>query len=354
MCIHSLLKNKNYILSKRNYLNDYNYLNKKEIDMTLSGSYLVNKTKLDLNDFNLDKYPEKASVKKFKNSIKAKNQIKDDFEIIIGPGSNGIIQNIIKICFKKSGNLVTPYYSFDQTEYGCTSYNSITKRVYMNDDGTINYENIDKSIDKKTRLIYICNPNNITGIYEDNKKIIELAKKHSPKLFLIDEAGIEYTKEKSIFSNNLPNNIIIVRTLSKAYGLSNLRIGYLICNKDFSKLYKENITINEVSGLSLYIANKIYNNTNITENINEIISEKNKIIDALKSINIKTYNSKSNVILTINTPDILDKIIKENNISLLKIYDQNKKYHYRIAIQNKEINKKFIEALGEYNETNRF
>ena len=51
-----------------------------------------------------------------------KNKIITNSEIIIGSGANGLLQNIIKILFKEKGNLITPFYSFDQAEYAVTSF----------------------------------------------------------------------------------------------------------------------------------------------------------------------------------------------------------------------------------------
>lgn len=347
MFIRSLLANKKYMISRRNYLNDYNYKTKKDIDMTVSGSYMNSFDEIKLSNYCFDKYPMENDILELKNKIRKKCKIDKEHEIIIGPGSNGIIQNIIKICFEEKGNLVTPFYTFDQAEYACTACNSLTKRVFMNDDATINFENINNSIDFKTKLVYICNPNNITGIYENVDKILTLASKHKNVLFLIDEGGIEFTNKSSILMYKIPSNILVLRTFSKAYGLANLRLGYLICPKDFYHKYNLKTTIHQVSGVSVFIANKLYSSNDYLKNVAKVNNEKKRIINVLSKKNINFYDSSSNVILTKKVPEHFSDFIKKSNVLLLEIKDQNGINHFRIAIQNKEINDKFIKVLGE-------
>lgn len=350
MFIHSLLLNKKYCLSKRNFLNDYYYQKKGSINMITTGSYLVNHKNKLINKYSLDKYPAEEEFLKLKDQIKKKNKISEKNDVIIGPGSNGIIQNIIKICFQKKGNLVTPFYTFDQAEYACTSYDSITRRTYMNDDGHINFHNIRAAIDKKTRLVYICNPNNITGIYEDYQEILKLVSSYKNVLFLIDESSIEFTNKKSILNYKIADNVLVIRTFSKAYGLANIRVGYLICSKDFSKEYYSKITINQVSGLSLYIANIRYAKQDYLDNVDKVNKERNTIVNELAKYGIDTYESETNVILTKNVPNNFEKFLNANDITLLKVNDQNNIMHYRIAVQEKIINERFIKILGGINE----
>lgn len=349
MFTHLLLKNnkKNiYVKSKRTYLNDYLYKKNKKINMISSGSYMCDYKKIEIGDYRFDKYCSKKELVQLKETIKERNYIKDNYEIIIGSGSNGIIQNIIKICFEHRGNLVTTFYTFDEVEYGCTSFNSITKRVFMNDDASVNYKNINASIDRKTKLVYICNPNNTTGIYENPKEIIKIANKNKKIMFLIDEAGIEFTKQKGILEYKIPKNIIIVRTLSKAYGLANLRVGYLICSKEFAKIYYSKTTINEVSGLSIHIANQYYKSNDYKKNVLETNKERIKIEKILIEKGIELYNSSSNIILTKNQPKWFKEYINNNDISLLEVKDNENNIHYRIAVQDKATNQLFIEKIG--------
>ena len=92
-------------------------------------------------------------------------------------------------------------------------------------------EEIIKKVSKKTKIVFLANPNNPTGTYLNKVELINLRKKLNQKILLVlDDAYFEYVKDKSyrssldIFKNK--NNVIVIRTFSKIYGLAALRIGW--------------------------------------------------------------------------------------------------------------------------------
>ena len=348
-------RKKLYKLSERNYLNDYSKIESKQIDMTLSGRYLSSYPNIDISVPDLDKYPLAANIRECEDLIKSK--IKTKSEIIIGSGANGLLQNITKILFKKKGNLVTSFYSFDQVEYAVTSFGSITKRVYTH-KYDLDIHNIINSIDKRTRMIYICNPNNPTGKFIEPKKLFKLSNLLKIPI-VIDESGIEFSKHKGILEiiPKLPDNLFVVRSFSKAYGLANLRIGYLACSTKFKEKYLENITTNEYSGISCLIAKIMLNNTEtyVLQNINEILKEKEFLIRKLEKIGIKVIKSYSNTIFTrtIFNKNFLNELEK-NDISIVPVYDKCNNLHIRIAIQDRNTNIKFLKGINKILKDNNY
>lgn len=344
MCIQLNSKNKIYEISKRNFLDDYANYKSQEIDMTLSGKYLYEYPKFTIDYSTFSEYPTHKDVLKLTETIKKIKNIHEK-EVVIGTGANGLLQNLVKILFREGGNLITPYLTFNQPEYAVTTMNGSTKRVYMEKSGQISLLNIIKSIDEKTKMIYICNPNNPTGMLMNNKNILEIAKS-TDSYVVIDESAIEFSEKNSLLNEkSLPNNIIIVRSLSKAYGISNLRIGYIICSKELKKLYEKNVTVNEVSGISCQYAIKVLLSDKYKKNIKMIIDERKNIEENLKDLGIKFFKSQSNILCTKN--QLNDENIKKlynNNVSVMKVYDENNVLHMRIAIQEKDKNEAFIRA----------
>ena len=334
------LKNKDYLISSRNYLDDYSNYESKRIDMTLSGKFLSDYPSINVN-IDFDKYPSKERADYLISLLGITK-----YSVTLGPASNGILQNIIKILFINKGNLVTPFYTFNQAEYATTAMNGETRRVYTS-DYKIDLDRMYSSIDKNTKLIYICNPNNPTGEYIDPKKLIEFSKKVKPYV-LIDESSIDYTNNKSILDYKLPKNIIVLRTFSKAYGLANLRIGYMVSSEKFKELYVQNTTVNEYSGISVeYAINMIKKGSNkLNQNIKKINKEKDKIINGLNKISF--LESSSNLLMTRSTfnKKIIDKLEK-HNVSLVYVFDENNKLHLRIAIQEEKTNDEFIYVMKE-------
>lgn len=340
MCTQYYLKN-NYIESSRNFSDDYANIDSRKIDMTLSGIYLYKYPLFNIDLKQLCLYPSKYDADDLIKKIKRRFNIQNS--VVLGPGSNGILQNIIKITLKAGDNLVTPFYSFNQAEYATTSLGCITRRVKCN-NYQIDFDSIEKSIDSKTKIVYICNPNNPTGIYVSSRKIIDFAKTVSP-IVIVDESGIEFTNKESILDyDDIPDNVIVLRSFSKAYGLANMRIGYMCCSSEFEKMYIENTTINEYSGLSVCFATKMLDNYDyVTKNIELINKEKKNLISQLERVGIEVIESDSNTIMskTIISEQVIDKLFDED-LSLIKVYDVNNKIHFRIAVQEIKTNREFI------------
>lgn len=342
MCIQSDSKNDFFEISKRNFLDDYANHESKKIDMTMSGKYLYKYPKFAINYLEFCEYPTHKNVKELTDVIRETQKIYDK-EIVIGTGANGILQNIVKILFSNGGNLVTPYLTFNQPEYAVTSIGGYTKRVYMYKNMKINVSNIIKSIDKETKMIYICNPNNPTGILLSNDKLMKISAS-TDKYIVIDESAIEFSNKNSFFYDKMPDNVIIVKSLSKAYGIANLRIGYMICSKKFKSIYDKNITVNEVSGISCQYAKEVLLNNHYKKNVDKILLEREKIMNELKKMGLEFYNSDSNTLFSKNNlkSEFINKLY-QNDVSVIKVIDQNKKVHIRIAVQDKKTNQLFIE-----------
>lgn len=104
----------------------------------------------------------------------------------------------------------------------------------LNDDFTFDSEAFEAKIERKQpSLVYICNPNNPTGLLLGKGYIKHLLEKFDTTMFLIDEAYIEFDIEKTCKDLVLEHeNLLISRTMSKAFGLANVRFGYLIASAD--------------------------------------------------------------------------------------------------------------------------
>lgn len=104
----------------------------------------------------------------------------------------------------------------------------------LNNDFSFDAEAFEAKIEsKQPSLVYICNPNNPTGLLIEKDYIEHLLTKFDTTMFLIDEAYIEFDVEKSCKDLVLRyENILISRTMSKAFGLANIRFGYLIASAE--------------------------------------------------------------------------------------------------------------------------
>lgn len=345
----------NCFLLKRKFEEDYSLIGKKTIDMTLSGSFLSKRNIVISKkclQYLISHYPLVKFETKLKENLISFYNIKNN-NIILGNGCNGIIQNLFRILFINGGNLITTFYTFEQAEYLVNSIGGKTISIKHNDDFFVNFDFIKKNINKDTKAVYLCNPNNFTGLYENIEKIIDLSYYARNIPIIIDESSMLLSGKKSLLElKTLPDNLIILNSLSKTFGLSGLRVGFGVFPDKYYTKYKNNTTINEISNLSLYIANKCFNNKIINNNIEKINIERNFLFTSLNNLNFNIINSCTNVLMTkdIFSNNFFNKLNK-NNISIIKVKDYLGNYRFRIAVQNHITNSKFINKIKEiYNE----
>ena len=123
--------------------------------------------------------------------------------------------------------------SYDNFRLTCQANGAEVIFTYYNDDFTFDASKFEADINKyEPAVVYICNPNNPTGNVHQQLYIEHLLNEFPDTLFLIDEAYYEFS---GITCKNLVvkyDNILISRTMSKAFALANFRVGYLIASKD--------------------------------------------------------------------------------------------------------------------------
>jgi histidinol-phosphate aminotransferase len=118
-------------------------------------------------------------------------------------------------------------------------------------DNDLNYDldEIEKRVSSKTKMVFLCNPNNPTGKLLPAKKVLDFCESVSKKTMVFsDEAYYDYIEEPNYPSMvelvKKGHNIIVSKTLSKVYGLAGIRLGYLIAKPELAKLLSERVVAN--------------------------------------------------------------------------------------------------------------
>jgi histidinol-phosphate aminotransferase len=154
--------------------------------------------------------------------------------IMLGAGSGPLLQAAVVHFGKMGGNLISgdPTYGNipnDMTEY----FNTAWKKIPLTSDYKLDLDAMEKAIDDKTVLMYVCNPNNPTGTTVDASKLKAFCDRVSKRVpVFVDEAYIDYMenpKEASVMDCiRKGSNVMVARTFSKLYGFAGLRVGYLV------------------------------------------------------------------------------------------------------------------------------
>lgn len=191
-------------------------------------------------------------------------------------------------------------------------------------------------------LVLFSNPNNPTGMALTSEQLCRIIEAFAPKYVIIDEAYSEFNDESMLDKLNVYDNLIITRTLSKAYGLANLRVGFAISNPSIIKELKTAKVVYNVNGFSQLAASIVLNHAaQFKERIDLIINEREKMITACQQLkHFQCYPSKANFIYFKSAyKDIFMKRL--GKIKIRNYADDS----FRITVGNKEQNEQVLSLL---------
>jgi histidinol-phosphate aminotransferase len=180
-----------------------------------------------------NRYPDQGLV--VRSRIAEINGLDGPENVMLGNGSSEVFDNIFR-CFLEPGQEViqhTPCFGIYKLRGTILGGNLVSvPMVYK--DNTLHYDpgSILEAITEKTKIIVVANPNNPTGNFMAPEHFVTIAETGIP--FIIDEAYVEYAGLESsqvALTKKYPN-VLITRTLSKAYGLAGMRFGYALGDKD--------------------------------------------------------------------------------------------------------------------------
>ncbi|MBF0784638.1 histidinol-phosphate transaminase [Muribacter muris] len=189
-----------------------------------------------LND--LTRYPD-ANGFALKQAISQKFGVSPT-QITLGNGSNDLLELFAHTFAGEEDEIIYSQYAFIVYPLVTKAINAVAREIPANTWGH-DLDGFLQAITPKTKLIYLANPNNPTGTFLSHQQIAEfLAKVPEQVIVVLDEAYTEFTEpSKRVDSFGLLQkhaNLIICRTLSKAYGLAGLRIGYAVSNAEIADL----------------------------------------------------------------------------------------------------------------------
>tara|TARA_Y100000741_G_scaffold292723_1_gene232998 strand:- start:2750 stop:3835 length:1086 start_codon:yes stop_codon:yes gene_type:complete len=309
---------------------------------------------LSNKNLNLSKYPDSKS----KNlRMQISKVFKCDLEkIICGSGSDEIIQMLCQLYLNPKDEVIVPEYSF------------LMYRIYAKIIGAnvifakekkfkVSVNEIIKKVTKKTKIVFIANPNNPTGTYLNKLELLDLRKKLNNKILLVlDDAYFEYMRNKDyksaldLFKNK--NNVFILRTFSKIYGLASLRVGWGYGSKKIIKamnIIKPPFNVNQVAQLTAIEALKDKNF--IKRSFKHNIIWTNKIKFFLNQLNVYTNEVTTNFLL-LNfdkskfSSKYVFKKLESKGIILRSVQEgYNIKNRLRLTIGSTKENIKFINVM---------
>jgi histidinol-phosphate aminotransferase len=221
--------------------------------------------------------------------------------IFLGNGSDEAIDILFRsFCNPGVDNVIIVPPTYGMYEVSANINDVQLKKVNLTSHYQLDLEGIAEAIDEKTKLIFICSPNNPTG-NSINRADIETILANFNGVVVIDEAYINYSRQKS-FIQELTEyaNLVVLQTLSKAWGLAALRVGMAFASEEIIEVFnrvKPPYNINEASQQLALEA--LQNVEQVNDWIKEILKERDALVLALKNFDfvIDIYPSDANFVL---------------------------------------------------------
>ena len=191
-------------------------------------------------------YSMRGAKGEFKELMAKLNGVTPD-HIAVGFGSGEILKKAALMNGIDKGELLSPSLTFETINRYAKTMKSNVKRIPMNRNIDIDLNRMNENVNNKTKMVYLCNPNNPTGSLMNTDDLESFCSQVSKKsIVFVDEAYHEYVTDSKYRSMidlvKSGKNVIISRTASKVHGLAGLRVGFAITTPQIAKRLESYLT----------------------------------------------------------------------------------------------------------------
>lgn len=306
------------------------------------------------NELNLiSQYPE-TGLQDLKEEIAKYSGVSPQEVIVGGDGADEIIDVLGKTFLDPGTEFIVPiptymYYEFTLRTYGA-------KAVYARWDVETNQLDVPSvldSISEKTRLIFLCTPNNPTGGLI-GKKEIETILSSTNALVVVDEAYFEFAEFNNVDLLSRHENLFILRTFSKVMGLAGMRIGYGLSKPKIIEYMHRVKPVFSLTRLSCTAALATLRDKEYLDKSTQVsIASRDFLFRELSRIKqLRVWESKANYLFIdirqtgLNSSEMAEKLLKQGIIVRdCKSFKGLDEYWIRVSVGTIKQDKKFIEVL---------
>lgn len=265
--------------------------------------------------------------------------------IVIGNGSNELLEIVLKTFLEPGGTVMSFLPTFHMYSVFTDIYGGNFVGIESEPDFSLDYDKlIDKAMELKPDIIFIANPNNPSGYLTPRDDLIKLLESVDC-MVVVDEAYYEFCGETIIDQANYYDNLIILRTLSKAFGLAGLRIGYLVANEQMAHIIDGIRTPYNTGNLSQYLAvlGVRYRDQLLTY-AETVKAERTRLEEHLSELGFTTYKSYGNFVFVHTLIPSFGEKVGEEGIQI-RDYTAQMSGFYRITVGDQADNDAFIEIV---------
>lgn len=280
--------------------------------------------------------------------------------IVIGNGSDELIDYLVKAFSEKGRRTITTAPSFAMYKVYSMINGSNFVQIPLNQSHfSLNEDKILEEAKKEdSSLIFIAYPNAPTGNYFAEDKMIKIIEE-SGCLVVVDEAYYEFGEKTFVPLISRYDNLVILRTFSKAYSIASLRVGYLLSNPEIINEVRKVKSPFNVNTFSQLAAQVVFENKEILkDNLKKIIQERERLTDRINKLTpFQAYPSRTNFVLvevgSKENSDLVFHHLLKQGILVQTAYDpifSTSRYFLRVTVGNKEENDFLIKDLENVSE----
>ncbi|MFQ5969810.1 MAG: histidinol-phosphate transaminase [Nitrososphaerales archaeon] len=269
--------------------------------------------------------------------------------IAVGNGSDQIIDLLLSTFTAYDSTTITVKPTFTFYKDRCNLHSVKVRELKLDNNFSFDANKL-LAVAKDAKICYICSPNNPTGNQFDKKTMLDLIRSFHG-LVIVDEAYVEFADYSLKDHVTKCDNLIVLRTMSKSFGIAGARVGYMVANKKTSELFVNTIQYPyALSSLSLKIASIALSKLNYVRLvINQVKKERKRIYDGINSIDTATaFRSNANFVLFEvgrKYQTVYRNLIKKG-ILVRSIGDTgSRKGCLRVTVGTKLMNNRFLNAL---------
>jgi histidinol-phosphate aminotransferase len=276
-------------------------------------------------------------------------------QIFLGNGSDEAIDLLMRMsCQSGVHNIILCPPTYGMYEVSASINHIEQRKVSLSKNYQLDVEGILQTIDQNTRLLFLCSPNNPTGNKLKRSDIYTLIESFKTGFVVIDEAYIDFSDEPSfILELAKYPQVIVMQTLSKAFGLASLRLGMAFAHPSLIQLLNKIKPPYNIGGATQEIVFKALKNPSFkNDSVRLILAERTRLVDSLQNIPdiIQIYPSDANFILVhfkrateLFNYLIESQLITRNRSSVALCEDS-----IRITIGLSEENDKLVQLIKQF------
>ncbi len=235
----------------------------------------------------MNRYPD-AGMSRLYAAVGAQLDV-DEERLAAGTGSVGALFTLLAAFCDPGDEVVYAWRSFEAYPIGVELAGATAVAVPLRPDATHDLVAMAEAVTERTRVVLICTPNNPTGpaVGRDELETF-LARIPSRVLVVIDEAYLEFVRDLDAASGldalARHDQVVVLRTFSKAYGLAGLRVGYLVAHPEVAAIVRKATPPFAVSDLAIAaVAASLEEIDQLNERVEAVVAERDALAGALRA-----------------------------------------------------------------------